>query len=302
MSDGRLRLGTAPVSWGIWFAEDEHQLSWEQCLNEISQVGYRWIELGPYGYLPTDVGRLRDELEERDLRVSGTFAMGQLEEADAWSELEAQVIGACESLAAVGAHYLIVIDGTYSDLFTGEMLEPAELDDYAWETMIDATHRVAGIAQDRFGLRAVFHPHAETHVETEAQIERFLADTDPELIGLCLDTGHHAYRAGDPVDFYRRHADRVEYFHFKNVDRSVLGRVGENEVTFAGAVAEGVFCEPSMGVVDFPSLMSALDESDFEGHATVEQDMYPTTPDKPYPIAKRTFDYLTGLTEGADAS
>ena len=49
-----LRFGTAPDSWGVWFPEDEHQVPWPQFLDEVEQSGYAWIELGPYGYLPTD--------------------------------------------------------------------------------------------------------------------------------------------------------------------------------------------------------------------------------------------------------
>jgi len=28
-------------------------------------VGYEWLELGPYGYLPTDAAQLQDELSRR---------------------------------------------------------------------------------------------------------------------------------------------------------------------------------------------------------------------------------------------
>src|SRR5262249_8014472 len=54
----RLRLGTAPDSWGVWFADDPRQLPWRQFLDEAAGSGYEWIELGPYGYLPTDLEQL----------------------------------------------------------------------------------------------------------------------------------------------------------------------------------------------------------------------------------------------------
>ena len=294
MGDSKLKLGTAPNSWGIWFPDDPRQMPWERCLDEISAVGYEWIELGPYGYLPTDTDILRKALADRGLRVSGTFVMDFLHDPDHWPALEAQTIGACESLVAVGAGYLIVIAGTYSDLFTGDMLRSDTLTDDQWGALIDTTHRIARIANDH-RLRAVFHPHAETHVETEDQIERFLADTDPDLIALCLDTGHHAYTGGDAVEFYKKHADRTEYFHLKNVDGEILDRVRREGITFAKAVEVGVFCEPVYGVIDFAEMARALQDAGFEGHATVEQDMYPAPPDKPFPAARRTFEYLRGL-------
>lgn len=294
-----IALGTAPCSWGIWFGSDDRQVGWERCLDEIRDVGYKWIELGPYGYLPTDPGELRTELERRALRVSATFAMGPLDDEDYWPRLKSEVVGACESLSAVGAGYLIVIDGTYSDLFSGEMLRNPKLDEAGWAKLIEITHRVAGIASEKYGLRAVFHPHAETHVEYEDQIERFLKDTDPDLIGLCLDTGHHAYRGGEPVDFVRSHFDRIEYFHFKSVDGELREKVERERIPFARAVQLGVFCEPMHGMVDFAELASVLVDRGFSGHATVEQDMYPAPPEKPLPVAIRTYEFLRQLGLGS---
>lgn len=294
MRKTRLKLGSSPCSWGIWFPDDPRQMPWQRCLDEISEVGYEWIELGPYGYLPTQTEVLKKELADRGLAVSGTFTMGFLDDPDHWPALEAETIGACRSLVSVGARYLIVIDGVYADLSTGEMLRSDKLNDREWRALIDTTHRIARIA-DQHGLRAVFHPHAETHVETEEQIERFLADTDPELIALCLDTGHHAYRGGDPVAFYKAHAARIEYFHLKNVDSEIMEQVRREGVPFARAVEMGVFCEPVHGAVDFVELAQALAENGFDGHATVEQDMYPAPPDKPFPASKRTYEYLMGI-------
>jgi inosose dehydratase len=30
-----------------------------------------------------------------------------------------------------------------------------------------------------YGVHLVFHPHMDTHVDTQERIERFLTDTDP---------------------------------------------------------------------------------------------------------------------------
>ena len=67
----RLLLGSCPDSWGVWFANDPLQTPWSRFLDEISAVGYEWLELGPYGYLLTDPSRLSDELERRGLKVAG---------------------------------------------------------------------------------------------------------------------------------------------------------------------------------------------------------------------------------------
>ena len=67
----RLSLGTAPDSWGVWFPRDDHQVGWEQYLDEVAEAGYLYTELGPQGFLPQDPGQLRDELARRNLTVTG---------------------------------------------------------------------------------------------------------------------------------------------------------------------------------------------------------------------------------------
>jgi hypothetical protein len=65
-----LRLGTAPDSWGVWFPDDPKQVPWHQFLNEAAAAGYTAVELGPFGYLPTEPEQLRDELGRRGLPFS----------------------------------------------------------------------------------------------------------------------------------------------------------------------------------------------------------------------------------------
>jgi inosose dehydratase len=85
-SDVRLRVGSAPDSWGVWFADDDKQLPWQQFLDELVEADYEWLELGPYGYLPTDPARLNDEVGKRGLRVSGGTVFGALHRPELWDE------------------------------------------------------------------------------------------------------------------------------------------------------------------------------------------------------------------------
>ncbi len=183
-------LGSAPDSWGVWFADDPRQTPWHRFLDEIAAAGYRWTELGPYGYLPTDPVRLRSELEARGLGVSGTFAMFRLEDADSWSAMRDEVERTCELIRSFDGRYLILIDDFYSNLLTGEWLAPATLDDTSWEQLVRTTNEIADVAE-RHELFAVFHRHAETHVESETQIERLPAQTDVRG-GVCRAVGPHA--------------------------------------------------------------------------------------------------------------
>ena len=288
-----LRVGSAPDSWGVWFPEDDRQPPWSQFLDEVAMAGYRWIELGPYGYLPTDASVLEAELEKRDLRAAATFVSFALAEKDAWEHARDEIELTCELLRRLGAPHLILIDEMYTDLRTGATVATRELDDSAWCTLVQSTERVREVA-GRHGLEAVFHPHADTHVELEGQIERLLDDVDG--LALCLDVGHFTYRAnGDPVAFFRRHAERIHHLHLKSVDPTICARVRQTGAPFCRAVADGIFVEPSLGVVDFPALRDALVDVGYDGFAIAEQDMYPAPLDRPLPIARRSYSFFQQL-------
>ena len=290
------RLATAPAAWGVGFPDAPTVVPWQQFLDEVVEAGYEWIEAGPYGYLPTQKSRLREELDSRGLKLIATHAMsGHLDESADWPKTEQAMLAAGELGAAMGATLFVLIDDTYVDHKTGLPTMPAGIDDSGWKRFIDTTHRVAENARDRFGVQLVFHPHAETHLEHEPQIEAFLEDTDPGLVSLLLDTGHHAYCGGDPVKFMRKHHDRIAYLHLKDVDEDLLNKARGEHMTLLAATDVGVFCEPTAGMVDFEGLSDLLHEIEYDGWATVEHDMYSPPLDKPLPIAKRTAAYFRGI-------
>jgi inosose dehydratase len=284
-----VRVGSAPDSWGVWFASDPAQIVWTRFLDEVAEAGYRWIELGPRGYLPTDA-RLSDELTRRELRAAGTFVSFDLEDPEAWPEAQNEIVATCEVLRMVGAPHLILIDDMYTDLRTGELRRPRELDAAGWQQVVESTKRVIDVAAE-YGVTVLLHPHADTHLERAHQIERLLDDV-PDL-SLCLDVGHFAYSDGsDPVKFFLDHHERIGHLHLKSVDPEVAARVRRERIPFARAVAAGMFVEPSDGIVDFVALRDALEKTAYTGFAIVEQDMYPTSFERPLPIARRTFAYF----------
>ncbi len=292
-----IKVGSAPDSWGVWFPSDPKQIPWQRCLDEIAEAGYEWTELGPYGYLPTDLSVLRSELERRKLKICGTFMMPHLEDGDAWPEIEKEAMNVGNSLTALGAEFVILIDNTYSDV-DGKPVRPSRLDDDGWKTSIENTHKIADLVIERFGLNLVYHPHSETHVEYEDQIELLLEQTDPSRVSMALDTGHHAYRGGDPIAFMRRHHDRIRYLHLKSVDPEIQKKVEREKIAFAPAVAMGVFCELDQGAVDFLAFRDVLREVNYEGWAVVEQDLYPADFDTLLPIGRRNREYLRGIGVG----
>ena len=146
---------------------------------------------------------------------------------------------------------------------------------------------------DEFGVRQMFHPHADAHVDDNAAIDRFLELTDPATVSLCLDTGHIAYVGGDNRAIVATHPDRIGYVHLKSVDPTVLARVRAEGMSFAQAVQAGAMVEPTLGEPEMPSLLADLNALGVPLTAIVEHDLYPAPPDVPLPIATRTQSYYS---------
>jgi inosose dehydratase len=293
-----LSLGTCPDSWGVWFADDPLQTPWQRFLDEVAEVGYEWLELGPYGYLPADPARLADELARRALRVAGGTMHGQsgLHRAGDWPAIRWATAKVAELTAAVGGRHLVFVPVPgYRDDKTGAYLEPAALDDDEWLILTRAANELGKEVSQEHGVTFQFHPHADSHVETQLQTERFLDQTDPRYVSLCLDTGHLAYRHADSVALIRGYPERIGYIHIKQMDPAVVNRADRDGLAFGQAVAMGASCEPPSGEPDLEAVTKALRELRKDLFVVVEQDMYPCDFGRPKPIARRTRAYLRGL-------
>jgi inosose dehydratase len=288
----RVRLGTAPDSWGVWFSDDPAQIPWDRFLDEAAAAGYRWLELGPYGYLPTDPARLADELGRRGLRLSGGAVFAGLHRGD---EALARAIEDCRAeadlLTALGAEHLVLLPELYTEL-DGSLNQPAELAAEQRSTLHAGMSHLGKVVAEEFGMVLVFHPHADSHVGRQGEVERFLEDTDPATVNLCLDTGHISYYGGDNVALLERYPERIGYVHLKQVDPAIVARVQREGLAFAEAVRLGVMVEPPLGTPAMGPVLAALSGVDADLFAIVEQDLYPCDAAVPFPIAQRTRAYL----------
>lgn len=286
-------IGSAPDSWGVWNPVDPLQVPWQQFLDEVAQAGYTRIELGPYGYLPTDPEQLRDEVGRRGLTVTAGTIFEHLHRENGWDSTWKDVSAAATLTAAMGAKHLVVIPEFWRDPVSGKVLEDQAMPDAQWAIYAERMNELARRIRDEFGLQIQFHPHADTHVDTHANVERFLAETDPEVVSLCLDTGHISYCGGDNLKLIQDHPDRIGYLHLKQVDPKIMEKVRAEGLGFGEAVKLGAMCEPPNGIPPMPPILEAAAALDnVELFAIVEQDLYPCAPDVPLPIATRTLSYL----------
>ena len=292
----RVRIANAPVSWGVFFGDDPTNPPWAKVLDEIAGAGYRWTELGPIGYLPEDPAELSDALASRDLSLIGGFIYEPLHDPSNRHDVLEIARRTCRALAPQGAKYFVIIDrhSAARAATTGRSDAAPRLEGQAWADFMETIGALATIARDH-GLAGVLHPHAACYVEFADEIDRALADLDPGLVGICMDTGHLAYAGVDPIAFYRRHHARVPYFHFKNTDGTARRRALAEKLEFFDAISAGVFCALPDGVVDFRDLKTALEETGFDGWATIEQDNDPRQGSDPVAGAVANLAYLRGI-------
>ncbi|WP_433799995.1 sugar phosphate isomerase/epimerase family protein [Actinomycetospora sp. CA-084318] len=293
-----IRVGSAPDSWGVWFPEDPEQTTPERFLAEVAAAGYDVIELGPYGFLPTDPTALADTLREHGLSVSAGTVFEHLHQPESWDHVWDQVADVAALTRAVGGEHLVVIPEPWRDHKTGAPKEPRELDAASWDRLTTGMDTLGRRVLEEYGLRVQFHSHADSHVGYQREIERFVESTDPRYVNLCLDTGHVSYYGGDNVAIIRKYPERIGYLHLKQVDPAIVARVEAEDLPFPDAVRAGAMIEPPHGVPSMPDVLRAVEEAVLpvnpDVFAIVEQDMYPCPADMPLPIAKRTRTYLAG--------
>jgi inosose dehydratase len=288
-----IRIGTAPDSWGVWFPSDPAQLPAEQFLREVVDAGYRWIELGPYGYLPTDPAQLQDQLDAYDLKVLAGTVFEHLHRPDSWDDVWTKVTDVAALTSAVGGKHLVVIPDTWRHHKTGEELEDRELAPEQWAQLTEGMNELGRRILDEYGLAVQFHSHADSHVGYQPEIERFLQATDPRWVNLCFDTGHIAYYGGDCLELIKTYPDRIGYLHLKQVNPIVVDHVLDKDLSFAEAVRMGAMIEPPLGVPEMGPLLDAVAGLGCDVDAIIEHDLYPCPPEVPLPIAKRTKAYLS---------
>ncbi|MCP2163913.1 TIM barrel protein [Goodfellowiella coeruleoviolacea] len=257
-----LRLAGAPISWGVSEVPGWGRvLDADLVLGQMAELGLAATELGPPGYLPADPVPL---LARHGLGLVGGFLAVPLHDPATERSTVDTAAETAALIARCGGEVLVLAAATG---LAGYDERPA-LDDRRWRTLVATAARVAEVVAGH-GVRTVLHPHVGTHVETEAEVERFLADSS---LPLCLDTGHLLVGGTDPVALARRHADRIGHVHLKDVRAELAAQVRANTVPFAAAVARGLFVPLGDGDVDTGSVIRSVHAAGYRGWYVLEQD------------------------------
>lgn len=287
-----IKVGNAPCSWGTLEFEglDSNPIGYAQMLDELVETGYTATELGDWGFMPTEPQALQNEILKRSLTMLGAYVQVAFKYPSAHSPGQEEVLKVARLLNASTPNfrpYLILADDNAGDpvrnRFGGRATPEIGLTAAEWKGFTKGVQDIARAVREETGLPVLFHHHTAGYVETPTEIDCFLENTDPALVNLVFDTGHYVFSAGEhglgsdgnlkPV--LERYAGRISYVHFKDCEPNIAARSRRENWDYLTSLKNGVFCELGKGCVDFPGVVSWLNNSGYQGWVLVEQDVLP---------------------------
>ncbi len=304
----RITITTAPCCWGVDDVRNPNLPSWRLVLDEVAAAGYGGLELGPYGYMPLDLRLVSAELESRGLFIVAGTIFDDLVSPANRDNLIRQTDEICALVSRLpqpakqprqrfSTPYLTVMDWGHDerDYAAGHGDRAPRLSAADWAGMVANVKAIAERARDRYGVRAVIHPHAGGYIEFADEIAKIAADVPASTAGLCIDTGHAFYSGMDPVETLEKYSPRLDYIHFKDINLAKHREVMTRRIRFFEACGEGVMCPIGRGCIDYPAIRAALMRLGYEGYVTVEQERDPRNSSGSLADVKASRDYLASV-------
>lgn len=272
-----IQISTGPVSWGVLMKDTPNVPPYSMVLDQMKEAGYSGTELGPYGYLPFEVEKLRGELEGRSLKLISAFVIINILQGKRDETVYREALETVQVLGEMGCDYVVLSDTLFVDANRARRAGRVRMEDSFSESDWDrAAANIDDFARQvyqEYGMKSAVHPHVGGYLETEFEIDAALKRTDPEIVGLCFDMAHIAYGGGDPVAVLDRWRDRTWYIHIKECDNEARDQVLAREGGYFDGVESGVFPQLGKGTIDWRGISRILNEIDYYGWGTVEQDI-----------------------------
>jgi inosose dehydratase len=287
-----MKLATAPVNWNSPDVPEYREYTpYPQLLAEMLTAGYTATEWS--SIMPNDPEVLKRDLQARGMNLIGGFVGLELRDPKKSAQEITKGLEIGNYFKSLGASYLIAADsGDARRIEVGGHVGPGDgLTNEQWQSLGSGLNELA-TALKPAGVKLVFHNHVGSYVETEEETCRLLDETDPSLVGWCLDCGHLTYGGGDTLRMLEKYANRVGHVHLKDVNGEILVRALEEHWSFHRALKAYIFAKLGDGIVNIPSVIKALTAAGYDDWVVLEQD---TTPDDPTEVAGANRVYLEGL-------
>ena len=274
MENKKIAWGIAPIGWrndDIPEIGAENTLS--HLLSDIVVAGFEGTEVG--GFFP-EPNVLNKELQLRNLKIAGQWFSSFIIR-DGVEEASKAFHKHCEYLKAVNAAVAVVSEQTYSIQGTEKNVfkEKPYFTDSEWDQLCQGLNELGKIAEV-YDLKLVFHHHMGTGVQTLAEIDRLMENTNPNHVHLLYDTGHIYVSDADYMTLLNKHINRIKHVHFKDVRQTVREHCEKEGKSFLQSFLAGMFTVPGDGCIDFTEVYKKLLGTNYSGWIVIEAEQDPS--------------------------
>lgn len=211
-----------PIALQLYSIYEEMDKDFKGTLEKVAKIGFQGVELAGYGGLTST--ELKTILDRLDLRPCGSHV--------SLDEITENIDEVIRYNIEIGNEYIII---PYAVLESKEDFEElAEKLNVFYEKFKDA------------GLRVGYHNHQHEFIEFNGQygLDLILNNTKKEIISE-LDVYWVQYAGISPVEYIKKHSDRIDILHIK--DMEVFN--GEKRSTEIGN-----------GIIDVPTIIEVAKE------------------------------------------
>lgn len=243
----------------------------EQILAEIAQAGY---EGAPAGRSDRPARETLDLFSRFGLRPAPGYLGAAFWEREQAAAIVEQAVRLARTMRELGCAELYVAANLTPErrAVAGHVRPRDALPEDGYRQLAETLNRV-GEATLGEGVRACFHNHVGSFIETREEIDRLFSLIDRELVFQGPDLGHLAWAGADAVQFCRDYAGSIKTLHIKDIDPGVLAEGVAGGWDYKTFSDRGIFTELGRGLVDFPPVFAALREGGFGGWVVVETDV-----------------------------
>ena len=278
----KVKLGIAPIAWTNDDMPDlGKENTFEQCVSEMALAGFTGSEVG--NKYPKDPEVLKKALELRGVEICNQWFSSFLI-TKPFEEVEKEFRAQLTFLKAMGAKVIGASEQSYS--VQGQLDTPIfghkyVMNDQEWDTFCTGMNKLGKIAKEEYGIALTFHHHMGTVVQSLAEVDRMMENTDPEYVSLLFDTGHFTYCGEDPLEVVKKYVHRIKHVHLKDIRPEVVEQVKKENMSFLAGVRAGAFTIPGDGCINYDPIFKVLEEAGYEGYMVVEAEH---DPDKANPL------------------
>ena len=272
----KVKLGIAPIAWTNDDMPDlGKENPFEQCVSEMALAGFTGSEVG--NKYPKDPEVLKKALELRGVEICNQWFSSFLI-TKPFEEVEKEFRAQLAFLKAMGAKVIGASEQSHS--VQGQMDTPIfghkyEMNDEEWDTFCTGMNKLGKIAKEEYDIALTFHHHMGTVVQSLAEVDRMMENTDPEYVSLLFDTGHFTYCGEDPLEVVKKYVHRIKHVHLKDIRPEVVEQVKKENMSFLAGVRAGAFTIPGDGCINYDPIFKVLEDAGYEGYMVVEAEQDP---------------------------